>query len=131
MLPLAARLDQPRDPQQGQMVAHRRLALAESVAKVGYVQFVVLGQVEEDAEPRLVAQELEDLGELADRLLGDLGHRLGRVAIGFARTPAGRHLAWHGHHLEVKGHPRMRHHYAAGAPTISGKRASRTGTATG
>ena len=55
------------------------LALAEPVAEVGDVQLAVLGEVEEDPQPGLVAQELEDLGELADRLLGDLGHGVSTV----------------------------------------------------
>jgi len=62
MLPLAARLDQAGDAEQGEVVAHRGLALAEPGAKIGDVQFAVLGEIEEDSEPRLVAQELEDLG---------------------------------------------------------------------
>ena len=44
VLALAPRLDQAGDPQQSQVVADRRLALAEPLAQVGDVQLAVLGE---------------------------------------------------------------------------------------
>jgi len=62
-------------------MADRRLALAEPLTEVGHVQLAVLSEVEQDPQSRLVAQELEDLGQLADRLFGDLGHRLDGIPL--------------------------------------------------
>jgi len=87
VLPLAPGLDQPGDAEQGQVMADRRLALAEPLAEVGHVELAVLGQVEEDPQSGLVAQELEHLRQLADRLFGDLGHgRLDGVPVVLAGT---------------------------------------------
>src|SRR4051794_28332376 len=47
VLPLAARLDQPRDTQQGQVMADRGLALAEPGTEVGHMELTVLGEEEE------------------------------------------------------------------------------------
>ena len=55
-------------------MADRRLALAEPGAEVGHVEFAVLGQIEQDPQASLVAEELEHLGKLADGLLGDGRH---------------------------------------------------------
>src|SRR5690606_18916334 len=65
---LAARLDEAGDAQQGQVMAHGGLALAEARAQVGYVQPAMFGerQEKENPGPGLVAEELEDLGEFAN-----------------------------------------------------------------
>ena len=42
VLALAPRLDQAGDPEEGQVMAHRRLALAQPLAEVRHVQLVVL-----------------------------------------------------------------------------------------
>src|SRR4051812_34550542 len=76
VLALATRLDQPRDAEERKVMADGGLALAEPVAEVGDVELAVLSEVEENAEPRLVAQELEDLGELTHHRVGDLGRRV-------------------------------------------------------
>jgi len=41
--------------------------------EVGDVELAVLGEVEQDPQSGLVAEELEDLGQLADDLVRDLG----------------------------------------------------------
>ena len=83
MLAFPARLDQAGNPQERQMMAHRRLALSQPMAEIGDVKLVVLrkSQVEQDAESGLVAEQLEDLGKLTDRLLGDFGEKVGRLAV--------------------------------------------------
>ena len=69
VLALAPGLDQAGDPQERQVVAHGRLALAQAVAQVGDVQLLVLNEVEQDTQPRLVAQETGDLDEVPDCLV--------------------------------------------------------------
>jgi hypothetical protein len=83
VLALAARLDQARDAEQGQVMADGRLALAEAVAQVGDMKLAVGRQreVEQDAETGLVAQEFEDLGELTDRLIGHFRTQVGEVTV--------------------------------------------------
>ena len=52
VLSLAARLDQTGNPQQCQVMAHRRLALPEPVAQIGDVKLAVgrQGKVEQNAQ---------------------------------------------------------------------------------
>src|SRR5579864_3941082 len=45
---LTARLDEPRNAQQSQVMADRWLALTETVAQVRHMQLVVLGEIEQD-----------------------------------------------------------------------------------
>src|SRR5262249_25811276 len=54
MFPLAARLDQARDAEQSQVVAHGRLALTQAMTEVGDMQLAVgrEGQIEQDAQAR-------------------------------------------------------------------------------
>ena len=73
VLAFATRLDETGDAEQSQVVADRRLALAEPGAEVGDVELAVLGEVEQDPEPGLIAQELENLGEFANGLFRDGG----------------------------------------------------------
>jgi len=67
-------LDQSRNAEQSEMVADGGLTLAESIAEIRDVQLVVLRQEEKNAEPGLVAKQLEDLSKFAYGLLGDLRH---------------------------------------------------------
>ena len=64
-------------------MADRRLALPQSVAQVGDVQFAVgrQGKIEQDAQSRLVAQELEHLSKFSNRLIRHFRSRGRDVAI--------------------------------------------------
>ena len=66
------------------MMAHRGLALAQPVAQVGDVKFAVgrQGEIEQDAQARLIAQEFEDLSKFANGLIGHFRSRGRDVAIG-------------------------------------------------
>ncbi len=83
VLAFAARLDQPGDPEQGQMMAHRGLALAQPLAQVGDVKLAVgrQGEIEQDAQARLIAQELEDLSKFANGLIRHFRGRRGGLAV--------------------------------------------------
>jgi len=74
VLSFPTRFDQPGDPEQCQVMADRGLTLTQPGAEVGHVEFVVLGQVEQDPESGLVAEKLENLRQLTDGLLGNRGH---------------------------------------------------------
>ena len=65
-------------------MAHRGLALTQPVAQVGDVKFAVgrQGEIEQNAQARLVAQELEDLSKFANGLIRHFRSRRGGVAIG-------------------------------------------------
>src|SRR5271157_4261576 len=69
-------------------MADSRLALAQSLAQVGHMQFAVLGEreVEEDPKPRLVAEQLEHLSKLADGLLRNLCQGLEVLSISLDKT---------------------------------------------
>ena len=59
-------------------MAHRGLALAQPVTQVGDVKLAVgrQGEIEQDAQAGLVAQELENLSKFADRLIGHFRTRV-------------------------------------------------------
>ena len=56
-------------------MAHRGLALTQALAQVGHVKLAIgrKGQIEQNAQARLVAQKLEDLSKLANGLIRHLG----------------------------------------------------------
>lgn len=81
-----SRFDQTGDAQEREVVADRGLALTETIAQLSDVHLLVLGEVKEDAEPRFVAEELEDLGELTNDLIGNLGHSRRGLSGAFVRS---------------------------------------------
>ena len=54
-------------------MADGRLALAEPIAQGRHVQFRIAGEIHQDAEPRLVGEQLEDLDEFFFQLVGQIG----------------------------------------------------------
>ena len=59
------------------MMAHRGLALTQPLAQVGDVKLAVgrQGEIKQNAQAGLVAQELEDLSKLANGLIRHFGGR--------------------------------------------------------
>ncbi len=86
VLTFTSRFDQTGDAQESEVMADRGLALAETIAQLGDVHLLVLGQVKEDSEPRFVAEEFEDLRELTDDLIGDCGHARRGLSGAFVRS---------------------------------------------
>ena len=56
-------------------MADGRLALAQLATEITHVKFLVLGKIEKNTEPGLVAQELEYLRKVAHDRLRDRGQR--------------------------------------------------------
>jgi hypothetical protein len=85
------------------MMTHCGLALLDQAAQVGYVKFAVSGEVEEDSKPRLVAEKLECLRELEDRLVGQRGKREAAFAVGLGPDVGSGVASWgHGeNHLQA------------------------------
>jgi len=83
VLAFTSRLDEAGNTQQGQVMAHGGLALAEPMAQVSDVELAVgrQGEVEQDAEASLVAQKFEHLGKFADRLIGHFRTGVVEVAV--------------------------------------------------
>lgn len=86
VLSFTSRFDQAGDAQESEVVADRGLALTETIAQLGDVHLLVLGEVKENAKPRFVAEEFEDLRELADDLIGDRGHARRGLSGAFAHS---------------------------------------------
>lgn len=61
---VAAGFNQSCDAQESQMVTDGGLALAQSLAQGGNMQFTFPHQIHEDAKASLVGQELEYLNEI-------------------------------------------------------------------
>jgi hypothetical protein len=67
VLALAAPLDQAGHAQQREMVADRRLALAEQFTQRPNVQLVPLCQVVQDSQPSFVGEQFAQLHEILDQ----------------------------------------------------------------
>lgn len=72
VLAVAAGLNHLGHAEQGEVVADSWLALAQTLAQGGDVQFTFPHQEHEDLEAGLIGQQLEDLDEVLFQLLGQV-----------------------------------------------------------
>ena len=73
MLAVATRLNHLGHSQQGQVVADSWLALAQTLAQGGDVQFAFPHEENQDLQAGFIGQELEDLNQVFFQLLRQIG----------------------------------------------------------
>jgi hypothetical protein len=102
MFSIAARLEQPGRAKEREMVTDCGLALRQSFAESGDVQFPFTGETEQNLKAGFVCQQLQDLDQAAFELIRD-------ARDGSASVVSGRFKQFRGHRSSfLKSSPQFR-----------------------